>query len=101
MFQNEENFEGLKVLDDVQSYAQQTGQIFEKQLYSNITEMKFVWMRPSHHNQIEFPFKNFYFGKLLHFKAELLSASSSLSERHTPKIDMTLEIFTNYIFLLE
>lgn len=25
----------------------------------------------------------------------------SLSERHSPIIDMTLEVFTNYVFLLE
>lgn len=47
-------------------------------------------MRPSHHNNVEFKYKNHYFGKLLNFKAELLSASLSLSERHAPKIDMTL-----------
>lgn len=34
-------------------------------------------------------------------KAELLSSSISFNERYTPKIDMNLEVFTNYIFLLE
>lgn len=58
-------------------------------------------MRPSHHCNIEFKYKNYYFGKLLNFKAELLSASLSLTERYAPKIDMTLEVFTSYIFLLE
>ena len=57
-------------------------------------------MRDSDHN-LEFKFKNYYFGKLINFKAELLSSSISLHERHTPKIEMTLEVFTNYIFLLE
>lgn len=60
-----------------------------------------MWIRPSHHSNIEFKYSSYYFGKLLNFKAELLSASISLSERHAPKIDMTLEVFTSYIFLLE
>lgn len=79
MFKNEENSEGMKVLEDVEVYAQKTGQTFEKQIYSNITEMRFVWMRPSHHASIEFKYKNYYFGKLLNLKAELLSASLSLT----------------------
>lgn len=58
-------------------------------------------MRPSHHSNVDFRFKNYYFGKLINLKAELLSASLSLSERYAPKIDMTLEVFTSYIFLLE
>lgn len=36
MFRNEENIEGLKVLEDVEVYAQKTGQTFEKQIYSNV-----------------------------------------------------------------
>jgi hypothetical protein len=36
IFQNLENSEGMKVLEDLQTYAGQTGQIFEKQIYSNI-----------------------------------------------------------------
>lgn len=101
MFKNEENSEGLKILEDVETYAEKTGQIFQKQVYSNIKEMRFVWIRPSHHAHLEFEFNNYYFGKLLNFKAELLSSSISLSERHAPKIEMTLEIYTSYIFLLE
>lgn len=42
----------MKVLEDVESYTKQSGQIFEKQLYSNITEYRFVWMRPTHYSQI-------------------------------------------------
>lgn len=80
----------MKVLEDVESYTKQSGQIFEKQLYSNITQYRFVWMRPTHYSQIQFPFKNYHFGKRLSFKAELLSASLSLSERHAPQIEMTL-----------
>jgi len=57
-------------------------------------------MRSSNFNNIEFPYQNYYFGKILNFKSELLSSSISLSERHAPKIDMTLEVFTSYIFLL-
>ena len=91
----------MKVFEDLISYAEKGGQIFEKQLYSNITEVRLVWMRPSHLNNIEFPFKGYHFGKRLSFKAELLSAAHSLSERHSPIMDMTLEVFTNYIFLLE
>ncbi len=91
----------MKIIEDVETYAQKTGQVFEKQIYSNVVEMRFVWTRPQHHANLEFPFTNYYFGKLFHFKSELLSASISLSERHQPKIDMTLEMFTNYIFLLE
>jgi hypothetical protein len=62
--------------------------------------LRLVWMRPQVHSSIIFPYKNYIFSKLFNFKSELLSASISLSERHTPKIDMTLEIYTNYIFLL-
>lgn len=75
--------------------------MFEKQLYSNVSEVRLVWMRPSELNQLEFPFAGYHFGKRLSFKAELLSAALSLSERQSPLIDMTLEVFTNYIFLLE
>jgi hypothetical protein len=79
MFKNEENSEGIKILEDVEVYAQKTGQTFEKQIYSNITETRFVWMRPSHHSNQEFTYKNYYFGKLINLKAELLSASLSLN----------------------
>jgi hypothetical protein len=101
-FQNAENAEGLRLLEDLQTYAGQTsGQVFEKQLYSNISEVRLVWMRPSALSQLEFPFAGYHFGKRLSFKAELLSAAFSLSERHSPLIDMTLEVFTNYVFLIE
>jgi hypothetical protein len=41
-------------MEDVEIYVQKTGQIFEKQIYSNITEIRYVWMRPSHHTNKEF-----------------------------------------------
>lgn len=59
----------MKVFDDLVSYAEKAGQIFEKQLYSNITEVRLIWVRPSHLNSIEFPFKVYHFGKRLSFKA--------------------------------
>jgi len=69
MFRNAENIEGSKIIEDVEIFASKTGQIFEKQIYSNITEVRYVWMRPSHLTNIEFDYKNHYFGKLLNFKA--------------------------------
>ncbi len=63
--------------------------------------MKYVWARPKEYTDLQFPFKNYYFGKLFNLKSELLSSSISFNERYTPKIDMNLEVFTNYIFLLE
>ena len=101
MLKNEENHEGMKYLDDINEYATKHGEIFERRLYSNIVEMKYVWMRPEHHKNIKFEYENYYFGKKLNFKSELLSSSLSFNERYTPKIDMNLEIFTSYIFLLE
>ena len=101
MFKNSENSAGLKLLQDVEDYAQKTGQIFEKQIYSNVAEVRLVWVRPQVHSSLVFPYKNYHFSKLLNFKSELLSASISLSERHAPKINMTLQIYTNYIFLLQ
>ena len=74
------------MIEDVEGLAGQTGQIFERQVYSNVAEMRFVWTRPQQHASLEFKYKNYYFGKLLTLKAELLSASLSLSERHAPKI---------------
>ena len=82
-------------------YIEQTGQVFEKQLYSQTTEYRLVWQRPSELSGLEFPFPGHYFGQLFSFKAEMLSASVSLSERHSPKIDMTLEVFTDYVLLIE
>jgi hypothetical protein len=97
-----ENAEGIKLIEDLSTYASQTsGQIFEKQLYSNVSEIRLVWMRPSALSHLEFPYSTYHFGKRVSFKAEVLSAQMSLSERHSPIIDMTLEVFTNYVFLLE
>ena len=37
----------------------------------------------------------------MNLKSELISSAFSLNERYQPKIDMNLEVFTHYIFLLE
>lgn len=47
VYKNAENEEGLKAIDDLQEYADRRGETFERQLYSNITEMKYVWPRPN------------------------------------------------------
>jgi len=52
-YQNMENAEGIKLIEDLSTYASQTsGQIFEKQLYSNVSEIRLVWMRPSALSQL-------------------------------------------------
>lgn len=101
LLNNAENAEGGKFVGDIQEYADQRGETYSKQLYSNVTEMKYVWLRPQEHKHIEFPYRGMYFSKNLNFKSELLITSLSMNERATPKIDMNLETFTNYVFLLE
>ena len=64
-------------------------------------EIKFIFARPQAFKSIEFPYNQFYFGKKFNLKCELMTSSLSMNERSSPIIDMNLEVFTNYVFLLE
>ena len=101
MLNNSENAEGAKIIEDIQEYADRNGETFEKSLYSNITELKYVWPRPKEYRNLSFPYTHYYFGKLFNLKSELISSAFTMNERYPPKIDMNLEVYTNYIFLLE
>lgn len=99
---NKENAEGGKVLQDIQEYADRNGLSFSKQLYSNSTENKFVFVRNTElFPEGVFKDRNNLFGRSMVMKAELMSANIGLTEGTPSKIDLNLEQSTNYIFLLE
>jgi hypothetical protein len=45
LIDNKENVAGTKIVTDVQEYADRNGLSSSKQLYSNTTECKFVFVR--------------------------------------------------------
>ncbi len=71
MYENEEDSEGKKVIEDVREYAMRNGEVYEKQLYSNVKEIKMVVCRPKtmKPEDMPFPYRNFYFSKKLNFKS--------------------------------
>lgn len=51
MFQNREDIEGSKVIEDVQEYASNNGEVYDKQLYSNLKEVRMLIFRPKSYKQ--------------------------------------------------
>lgn len=46
MYENAEDEEGGKIVEDVREYAERNGEVLEKQLYSNIKEVRMTVFRP-------------------------------------------------------
>lgn len=91
LIDNTENAEGGKVINDVQEYADRNGLSFSKQLYSNSTENKYVFVRNTElYPEGVFKDRNNLYSKSLVMKAELLSANIALNEGTPSRIDLNL-----------
>lgn len=102
LIDNKENVQGNKILADIQEYADRNGLSFSKQLYSNTSECRYVFMRNTElYPEGAFLDGNNLYGKSLVMKVELMSANIALTEGTPSRIDLNLEQNTHYLFLLE
>jgi hypothetical protein len=102
LIDNKENIEGSKTIADIQEYADRNGLSFSKQLYSNTSECRYVFIRNTEqYPEGVFPDRNNLYTKSLVMKVELMSANIALNEGTPSRIDLNLEQNTHYLFLLE